>query len=105
MLIDVDGARGGAIAALVGETALAITLLVMLSASRPAHRLRLGVFWKAAWASAALVAVFQVADLALWLEGIAGTVAFLAVAVLTRAIPSELRDAFLNRRSRTGHPS
>ncbi|MGH3143991.1 MAG: hypothetical protein ACRDO9_12815 [Gaiellales bacterium] len=105
MLIDVDGARGGAIAALVGETALAITLLVMLSASPPAHRLRLGVFWKAAWASAALVAVFQVADLALWLEGIAGTVAFLAVAVLTRAIPSELRDAFLNRRSRTGHPS
>jgi O-antigen/teichoic acid export membrane protein len=102
VLIDVDGARGAAIAALVGETALAITLLVMLTASRPAHRLRLWYAWKPACAALALIAVAELADVALWLQVVAGTAAFAAVAVATRAIPSEIRDAFLRRRPRSG---
>jgi O-antigen/teichoic acid export membrane protein len=105
VLIDADGARGAAVAALVGETALAITLFVMLTASRPAHRLRLGYAWKPVCASLALIAVAELADVALWVQVVAGTAAFVAVAVATRAIPSEIRDAFLQRRLRSGRQS
>jgi hypothetical protein len=72
----------------------------MLTASRPAHRLRLGFAWKPACASLALLAITELADVSLWLQVVAGTAAFVAVAVATRAIPSEIRDAFLERRPR-----
>jgi O-antigen/teichoic acid export membrane protein len=100
VLIEAEGAEGGAIAALVGEAALAAVLFVLLTASRPAHRLRLTVAWKAACASVALVAVVQLLDVSPWFDVAIGTAAFTGVALLTRAIPSELRDAFAQARRR-----
>jgi O-antigen/teichoic acid export membrane protein len=99
ILIGREGAQGGAIAALAGESALAVVLLVMLSVARPRNRVRLAVAWKAALASLALIAVVEILA-SPWLDVVAGTAAFMVVAVVTRAIPSELRDAFRHWRRR-----
>ena len=92
-LVVADGARGGAIAALAGESALAIVLLVMLTLARPGHRLRAGIAWKVGAASLALIVVTGVIA-SPWLDVVIGSASFTLVAVVTRAIPSELVDAF-----------
>lgn len=96
VLLRADGASGGAIAALAGELALAAVLLIMLVFGHPALRIRLGVVWKAACASIGLALVVTLST-SPWLDGLAGTATFAAIAVVTRAIPSELLDAFRER--------
>lgn len=99
VLIASNGAQGGAVAALAGEAALALVVLVLLWRSRPQHRLGFRFAWKAAAASVALLAAVQLVHGTLWLGIALGTAAFTAVALLTRAVPSEVRDAFRPRRS------
>ncbi len=92
-LVAIDGARGGAIAALMGESALAIVLVLMLTTAGPRHRIRTRIVWKVAAASLALVLVTEVIA-SPWLDVVAGTGVFMSLALVTRAIPSELVDAF-----------
>ena len=97
ILIDSHAARGAAIAAVTGEAAIAIVLLVFLSVSRPGNLLSLRSSWKPALAAGGLLLVVTVVDLGPWIDAVLGSVAFVALVVLTRAIPRELRDAFQAR--------
>jgi O-antigen/teichoic acid export membrane protein len=97
VLVAVDGAQGGAIAALAGECVLALVVLMVLSFGTRSLRIHPGFVWKAALASSVLVAITIAVD-SPWLVAIVGTAAFTGVAIATRAIPSELIDAFQRRR-------
>lgn len=65
----------------------------MLTLARPGHRLRAGIAWKVGAASLALIVVTGVIA-SPWLDVVIGSASFTLVAVVTRAIPSELVDAF-----------
>lgn len=95
ILVPAIGARGAATASLLGESALAISYGVALfrMAGRPSISLR--IVPRAAAAALAALALLPVPGLhGLALVGAANVVYF-AVLAVTRAIPSELRAAFV----------
>ncbi len=86
ILIYSHAARGAAIAAVAGEAAIAIVLLAFLSVSRPGNLLSLRFVWKPTPAATALLLIMTV-DLGPWIDSVLGSVAFVALVALTRAIP------------------
>jgi O-antigen/teichoic acid export membrane protein len=100
LLLEEDGAKGGATAALAGEAALAAVVLLILWSQSPQRPINLGTVWKVACSSLALGTIALLPD-SPWLGCLAGTAAFVAIAIATRAVPSELVDAF-RRRPTTG---
>ena len=97
-LIPAFDEQGAAIAAVVGETVLAASLLVMLVRARSGLRPSLGYVWRLGLAAG-------VASLLTFLSGIppapAGALAgalYLVLAWLLRAVPVELLEALLRRR-------
>jgi O-antigen/teichoic acid export membrane protein len=99
ILLTTNGARGGAVAAVAGETALAIILLAALSLTSPRLRPRTAVAWKTVVAALAWIGTALVLP-SVWLDVVAGGAVFLTVIVWTRALPPELLDAFRRRRER-----
>jgi O-antigen/teichoic acid export membrane protein len=95
-LIPAWGARGGAVAAVVGESFLALFVYVALRRTTPDVAPRLGLMPRAA---AAAVPAIVVAFLPIpWELRLAGSLAvFTGGCVLLRAVPSELVAALLRR--------
>jgi O-antigen/teichoic acid export membrane protein len=92
VLIPLFGAKGGAVAAVIGETSLAALVYVLLRRAAPAVAPRPGLSLRVA---AAAVPAFAVALLPLpWeVRVLASLVLFAGLAVALRAVPPELRHA------------
>jgi O-antigen/teichoic acid export membrane protein len=101
-LIEADGARGAAIAALAGETALAAVVLLLLRSHR-AYRLNGRFLGKIAGASAAAITAVAALGSMPWLAVSVATAAYGGVVLLTHAVPPEIWDAF-RRLGERGHP-
>jgi O-antigen/teichoic acid export membrane protein len=97
-LIPLWGANGAAVAASVGEVALAAASFVLLARARPALRPRLDYAPKLALAAGAglLCLLLPLPDAA---AAAAAVALYGAIAWLTGAVPTELVDALLRRRS------
>lgn len=96
VLLQVDGARGGATAVLIADLVLAGAMLVAVR--RAGVILSAGLFPRIAVAAAAgVVAGFATITLPSALTGLIAMATFGVVAVLARALPSELQDAILRR--------
>jgi O-antigen/teichoic acid export membrane protein len=100
-LIPVWEANGAALAASVGEVILAVTALTLLARARPALRPDLRYVPKLAVAAAlgALCVLLPIPDA---FATVAAVVVYVAVALLLRAVPMELLEAFLRRRPAVG---
>ena len=96
LLLSTDGARGGAVAAVAGEAALAGVLLAAMSLTSPQLRLSPAVAWKPVVAMLAWIGT-ALALPSTWLDVVVGTVLYSVVVVSTRALPPELVDAFRRR--------
>jgi O-antigen/teichoic acid export membrane protein len=97
-LIPAFDAEGGAAAAVLGETVLAASLLVMLVRARPALRPSLGYVWRLSLAAGVAAAATLVSDAGPVLAGGLAGVLYLALALALRAVPVEVLRAF--RRAR-----
>jgi O-antigen/teichoic acid export membrane protein len=98
VLIPPLGANGASAAAVAGETILAIAGLVALVRARRALRPDGGYVPRVALAlTAGLLCVLLPTPAAV--DGVVGCIAFVAVAWLARAIPVEVVDAFVRRRT------
>jgi O-antigen/teichoic acid export membrane protein len=94
-LIPAYGARGAAIAAVAAEVAGVLCLAVILW--RQGERLLpdFRFLWKPAAASALGAAVAFPTELPAALAAVAATLLYVGVLALTKAVPTEVRDAFL----------
>jgi O-antigen/teichoic acid export membrane protein len=97
-LIPAFDEQGAAIAAVVGETVLAVSLLVMLTRARPALRPALGYVWRLALAAAVASAVTLIAGLPPAPSGVLAGVLYLGLAWALRAVPVELLEQLFRRR-------
>ena len=88
VLTEADGARGAAIAAAIGELALAVTGIVALARARDGFALRLGVVPRIALAAA--LAVLPALVLPALPAAILGGLVFGVAAALLRAVPEEI---------------
>lgn len=95
-----DGAQGAAIAALSGETVLAIGSLIALSVGHSEMRPRLDVLWKVALAAVPAVAVALITAIPSFPRALLALTAFALVILLTRAIPAELLELLPRRGAR-----
>lgn len=99
ILIPADGARGAAIAAIVGEAVLAVMTLAMLVRARPALRPRFAYAGKIA----AIAAVCVLAGLLVPLPAAAAAVlagaAYAAGAWMARTVPPEIVEQLLRRKA------
>jgi O-antigen/teichoic acid export membrane protein len=102
VLIPVDGARGAAWAAVAAESALATFLLIALRRARPNATPRLWFAWKIALAAGCAVAPALFLPQHPLLGAVAATIAYLAAALLTRAVPADVFHAFRMFRQRSG---
>jgi O-antigen/teichoic acid export membrane protein len=99
-LIPSLGAKGAAIAAVVGEAVLALATLAMLVRARPQLRPRFGFSLRVVAAAGAGALCALIPHLpALAVAGLAG-VAYCVAAWLTRAVPREVLEAFSALRPR-----
>jgi O-antigen/teichoic acid export membrane protein len=93
-LIPAFDAEGGAIAAVVGETVLATSLLVMLARARPDLRPSLGYVWRLVLAGVVASAVTLLSGVGPVLAGVLAGALYLALAFALRAVPVEVLRAF-----------
>jgi O-antigen/teichoic acid export membrane protein len=96
VLIPPYHATGAAIAAVVAEASLTLALLRALAVSDRALLPHPGFLWKLGLASAAAVAPIFVSALPDLLRALLATAAYLAVLIITRAVPPEVWDAFVH---------
>jgi O-antigen/teichoic acid export membrane protein len=94
VLIPLDGARGGAVAALVAETALTALLLLVLVKADRTLRPTFGFLWKVACAGGAGASVLLVPVLSTGAKAVIATLLYAVILWSTRAIPREIVDAF-----------
>lgn len=99
-LIPLAGARGAAIAAIVGEAALAVTALALLVRARPALRPAPGHFTRIALATAlgVLCVLIPVPEIA---RAVIALTVYTATVIALRAYPPEFLQAFGITRRRT----
>ena len=95
-LIPAYGAKGAAIAAVVAEAAAMLCLVVVLAREPETSLPSMGFLWKPAAASALGVGVSFPTGLPTLAAAVAATIAYFGVLALTRAVPSEVSDAFLS---------
>ena len=96
-LVPLDGAVGGAIAAVLGEAVLAVALYVMLRRAEPAVAPRLGFVPKVASAAGAAILVPFLLGLPAAAATIAGVGLYAVLLLLLRAMPLEVVRAFVRR--------
>ncbi len=101
VLIPAYGAKGAAIAAVAAEVACTFCLAIVLSREREASLPDFLPLWKPAAAFALGIGVAFPTGLPAAVAAVAATVANIGVLALTRAVPSEGRDAFLSYRRRS----
>jgi hypothetical protein len=98
ILANADGARGAAIATVCNETTLAVAALIALTWGRPRYRPKLGVALKVGVAAAAAVVAAVVPSMPSVVRALVGTVVYVTVIVVTRALPAELKELLPSRR-------
>jgi O-antigen/teichoic acid export membrane protein len=98
-LIPAFEAEGAAIAAVVGETLLAASLLVMLVRASPRLRPSLGYVWRLALAAGVASALTLLTGLPPAPAGVLAGGVYLLLAWGLRAVPAEVWEAFRGRRS------
>ena len=99
VLIPVAGAMGAAAAAVVGESTLALTSLVLLARARPALRPELGRLWRLVAAGGIAALVVLIPGLPLLAAAALSLAVFVAIGIALDAIPRELLDALPWRRA------
>jgi len=102
VLVPVLGARGGALASVIGETVLMATYVVQLHRVRPDLGLRLGVVPRAMLAAGAAVLAAKLSGFGAVAAPIVAGTAYVAGVVVLRAIPAEVRTALTGRWRRRG---
>lgn len=100
LLIPPYGAEGGAAAAVLGDVAFSLFILVALRRAGPGRGLPVGPFARLGGAAAATLALALVLPLPALVEGIGAGVLFPALALLLGAVPEELEARILPRRGR-----
>jgi O-antigen/teichoic acid export membrane protein len=100
-LIPLWEANGAALAASIGEVLLAIAALTLLVRARPALRPDLSYVPRLA-AAAALGALCVLLPISDAVATVLAVIVYGAAALLLRAVPSELLDAFVRRRASVG---
>jgi O-antigen/teichoic acid export membrane protein len=98
-LIPVYDAKGAAVAAVAAEVALALVLLVVLVRSNAFRGSNFSFLWKVGAASALAAALAFLTGLPQAAGAVVATVAYGAVLLLTRAVPREVIDGLVLRRS------
>ena len=94
VLIRLDGATGAAVATVVGETVLAIANLVMLVRADTKYRPQMRVLLKVAAAVGAALIVIIVLNLAVVSTLVLMTALYVAIVLITSAVPRETLSAF-----------
>ena len=97
-LTQADGVRGAAIALAIGEVGLALGLGVAFHRALPDARIPLGVVWRVAVAAAAGGGLAVALGGRPVVQAVVGSIVFLAVAAVLRAIPAELTAELRRRR-------
>ena len=95
VLIPLDGARGGAVAALAAEAGLTALLLFVLGRAGSDLSLSVGFLWKVGCAVGAGACVFLIPALEAGVAAVIATLLYALVLWFTRAIPQEIVDALL----------
>jgi len=101
-LIPTAHGRGAALAGVITECALALALLKLLAVSDRSVVPSFRFAWRPLVALLAGVVGLFALGLSGWAQGFLATGAFLAVALLTRAVPPEVFDAVARRRPGCG---
>jgi O-antigen/teichoic acid export membrane protein len=92
------GAKGAAIAAVLGEAALALAVLVMLVRARPALLPRFGFALRLAAAALLGLACVLIPGLPLLARAVLAAAVYSVAAYALGAVPAEVLDAFRHRR-------
>jgi O-antigen/teichoic acid export membrane protein len=100
-LVSEYGAMGGALAVIGAEVCLVVTLVILMHRCAPDVAPRFGYIWKPALAGAAGVAMLLIPGISPWLAVVLGTVAFIVIALATRAIPVAVGRALVPANRRT----
>jgi len=98
-LAPAHGARGAAISMTITEVSLALAYVLILTRSRPDLRLSLRIVPAVAVAAGLGAAAALVSGIPSWAGVLAASALYLAVLLLTGAIPSEVRDALRRPRA------
>jgi O-antigen/teichoic acid export membrane protein len=94
LLINAYGSTGAAIAAVIAESALALALLALLVRADRTLRPEFGFAWKPVLGGVLMTSLLLFPGVPAVVAAVVGSVVYAATILITRAVPSEIRDAF-----------